>query len=785
MPFGLVELIKGKTRMKNLKTVCIILAVLLTNTLLFSQDPLLPYLNSIPSIKDTISITENSGITAERFTFYSRDSINIVYGILVYPNNIAIKLPGVITFHGGGSRAEQVFGVAERYAKNGFVALAVDLPHLCKDCPNTVGPFKDLPGGEGPRLNVEGGAENSVLADAMIAALEAFNLLAAHPRTDSTKMGVTGSSWGGYTTTMMAGLLKERVKAAYSVFGCGFWDKGSFWYNSLNQLSSENKSTWLKYYDAGRRAANIIGNYFIYAPTNDTYFWPVAVQATLDTIKSYTNHVFEPNLNHKTAESLSRLRWMEYHLKDSSVPGLSKARVISSLQLGEGRQITFDLEIPDGVRIIDSKLWYADSDEYVTDRNWQSLSLNKISDSIYTAEIPSYMAGNDLIYFGSFEDQDNIRISTSIHSIDQLFIKDVNREHDLVAYALASHLTNIPQFAYNVMPEVEIRNHGSQLELNVPVTCNIDSLGKTIYTETKIIDEIKPFEILKLKYPLWNTPISGEYNFSFIIELDDDEDQSTNALEAEVKVSGLLDNFENDYKNWITSSTWGIDNRRSYSGKNSMSIYPDKRYEDNDDSFSQFRFSFNFESVDSPVVSFWSQTIMAEGDTGYVEVSDDGGLVWLNIGNKYSGISNDWIFSEISLSRFKDKKDIRLRFHFISDSVKNHLGWFIDDIKIDNSIATGIESRADIQEKSFTLFNNYPNPFNPSTIIEYTIPAKGNVELKIYDLLGKEIVTLVNDEKPKGFHKVNFTAEGLASGVYFYILKYNESIKAKKLLLMR
>ena len=91
---------------------------------------------------------------------------------------------------------------------------------------------------------------------------------------------------------------------------------------------------------------------------------------------------------------------------------------------------------------------------------------------------------------------------------------------------------------------------------------------------------------------------------------------------------------------------------------------------------------------------------------------------------------------------------------------------------------------------SFKLFQNYPNPFNPSTIINYSIPDAGtssmkSVQLKVYDILGREVATLVNEEKTAGNYKVTFDAQNLASGIYFYRLKAGNYISVKKMILLR
>ena len=85
----------------------------------------------------------------------------------------------------------------------------------------------------------------------------------------------------------------------------------------------------------------------------------------------------------------------------------------------------------------------------------------------------------------------------------------------------------------------------------------------------------------------------------------------------------------------------------------------------------------------------------------------------------------------------------------------------------------------------FSLEQNYPNPFNPSTTIEYSIPESGNVKLNVYNSLGEEVETLVNEEKPAGNYEVNFNASELASGIYFYQLRSGAFNQTKKMILIK
>jgi hypothetical protein len=88
---------------------------------------------------------------------------------------------------------------------------------------------------------------------------------------------------------------------------------------------------------------------------------------------------------------------------------------------------------------------------------------------------------------------------------------------------------------------------------------------------------------------------------------------------------------------------------------------------------------------------------------------------------------------------------------------------------------------------SFELSQNYPNPFNPTTKIGFRIPigTSGIVSLKVYDILGREVATLVNEEKSAGIYEVEFNAESLSSGIYFYRLQTGNFVDTKKFTLMK
>ncbi|MCH7772115.1 MAG: T9SS type A sorting domain-containing protein [Bacteroidetes bacterium] len=98
---------------------------------------------------------------------------------------------------------------------------------------------------------------------------------------------------------------------------------------------------------------------------------------------------------------------------------------------------------------------------------------------------------------------------------------------------------------------------------------------------------------------------------------------------------------------------------------------------------------------------------------------------------------------------------------------------------------TSTENLSNILPKHFSLDQNYPNPFNPSTSIQYAVSSMQFVSLKVYDLLGREVATLVNEEKPVGNYEVEFIGDGLTSGIYFYQLRAGNYVETKKMVLLR
>ena len=109
-------------------------------------------------------------------------------------------------------------------------------------------------------------------------------------------------------------------------------------------------------------------------------------------------------------------------------------------------------------------------------------------------------------------------------------------------------------------------------------------------------------------------------------------------------------------------------------------------------------------------------------------------------------------------------------------------GFLVDTLF--RTVVTSVAEKAGIP-KEYALHQNYPNPFNPSTTIQFELPHASDVSFKVYNVLGQEVLTLVEEEKPAGVYNVQFSAENLASGMYVYRLQAGDFVSTKKLIFLK
>jgi hypothetical protein len=119
------------------------------------------------------------------------------------------------------------------------------------------------------------------------------------------------------------------------------------------------------------------------------------------------------------------------------------------------------------------------------------------------------------------------------------------------------------------------------------------------------------------------------------------------------------------------------------------------------------------------------------------------------------------------------------------DSIKAYAKSIKNFYKSNLDSVTSVEYETNYLSSRFAIFQNYPNPFNSTTQIKFSIPEEGLVTLKVYNTIGQEVATLVNEFKARGTYEVDFNASNLASGVYMYTLYTSKTTLSKKMLLIK
>ena len=261
------------------------------------------YLNVVPRVATVLRTNTTNGVRITRLRFESVEGSkdgatnrNEIYAILARPENTTGPLPGVLICHGGGQQAQEE--KAACWARLGFVAIAPEFPgYMSTERVRSLSRVKGTPMAS-QMFSVSPNACASTLFDSVMSGLLAFNLLASQPDVDRKQICITGISWGGYMTTYLSGLLGDRVRAGFSLYGSGFYLADSAFTKDLKSLKPERRQEWIRNYDAGTRLTNARATLFLCPAAKDHFFRPPSVLATYDAITSPKFLCFGPRQSH-------------------------------------------------------------------------------------------------------------------------------------------------------------------------------------------------------------------------------------------------------------------------------------------------------------------------------------------------------------------------------------------------------------------------------------------------------------------------------------------------------
>lgn len=315
---------------------------------------------------------------------------------------------------------------------------------------------------------------------------------------------------------------------------------------------------------------------------------------------------------------------------------------------------------------------------------------------------------------------------------------------------------------------------------------------------------------------------------SFEVSLEVDETKEVNVYvfgftNTEVTVSSRLEvillNFENPIEGYKTD----FDNRPisdflsvGFSIQRSLDNLRDYQAHSIHDYRENFEYIFMLRhpivvNQDSSILAYSDIAIVEPGQEDsafgtpefkdYVVVEGNKGEGWIPLADGYdSRRDSSWLAtwpgngSSIELFRshfinlresFSANDTILVRFRLYSDEQNVGYGWIIGDIEIQSNLLTSTQEELG-EKNTFKLDQNFPNPFNPSTVINYSLFTSSRIKLTVFDISGREVAVLVDETQNSGSYSKTFDATGLSSGVYFYQLKTESGFnQTNKMLLIK
>ena len=223
---------------------------------------------------------------------------------------------------------------------------------------------------------------------------------------------------------------------------------------------------------------------------------------------------------------------------------------------------------------------------------------------------------------------------------------------------------------------------------------------------------------------------------------------------------------------------------------------------------------FSWSSTSLPVVERVYSIVFIDSLIGWLSAAQgqiarsfDGGITWENVqsGNSqhlrdiyFLDYTNGWcvgyegtiVYSIDGGNNWIDQSSGTSSNLFSVQFVDEQTGWIVGDngviLKTNNGgIPVGVVEMRLNQPEEYSLQQNFPNPFNPATKIRFTIPVTGFTTLKVFDVLGNEVASLISEEKPTGSFEVEFNASALSSGIYYYKLVAGDFVEVKKMILLK
>lgn len=338
--------------------------------------------------------------------------------------------------------------------------------------------------------------------------------------------------------------------------------------------------------------------------------------------------------------------------------------------------------------------------------------------------------------------------------------------------------------------KIKFRNKGVMTANNVRVTLTPLNGNVTIPTQQYTYPSLATFATDSSTF---NFTISGAApnNCGIPLSLTIKLDTTTIYSSAEYILVGTgtvtLNDNASSFSGWTTNAAWNITTAQFNSSPSSFTDSPTGNYGNNINTNMTLATAVNVSATPVVYLSFWHRYATEAGyDFCYVEVSSDNGANWQQV-TSYNGNMTTWTQQTFDITSYAGgSTQLKIRFRLTSDAGLTGDGWYIDDVKLTNYCGSlvGVTGNNNIP-LVYSLEQNYPNPFNPATVIKYQIPKASNVKISIFDILGKEVASLINGRVEAGYHQVEFDGSNFASGLYLYKIVAEGFTDVKKMILVK
>lgn len=380
---------------------------------------------------------------------------------------------------------------------------------------------------------------------------------------------------------------------------------------------------------------------------------------------------------------------------------------------------------------------------------------------------------------------ENIKINLNVLQAD----------HDVAL--VAPHIDEPMLVRSAFTPRVTIRNLGASDAQSFDLSCQITLKDSLLFFNQQPFFGLESNTSQDLSFGTWTLPDTGMYYISIATEtFENDASPQNNVWADSFHVTSLVEDFEGAIENWEFTGGWGVtDAYEGFESKFAAHVNGGRvPYKSDMNAVMTYTPSFDIAQTDSVFFSYrvWSY-VDVDNDYCVLEVSPDSSN-WFEADRvSLQELQYQLRRLEVSALLPRQAEQVWARFRFISDGQNESVGIFIDNVEfyaVPSKVQTLVDGTAPQAPLDWQLADNYPNPFNPSTTITYTMAQPAHVTLSIYNLAGQRVATVVNDMQNAGLHSIQWEASRFPSGVYFYEMhattEQNLQFRAfKKMLLVK